>query len=126
MSKDSEYAIEAMKANPKLKKLYIGIVVMFAVIIVMIVAGNSAITKKLDEAMLKCQANELMDYSLDQEEPTLNFDQTKKDCENFLNVFYNGDKDKFIEEITKTYDDRTEEVAGHKIDWYLEQVKSHK
>lgn len=125
MGKDSEYAIEKMKANPKLVKVYIAIVVVFVVLFVAAVAGDSSIQKKLDEAMLKCQANELMDLSLDLEEPSTNYAQAKKDCENFLKINYNGDKNKFIEEATKTYDDRSDEVAGHKKDWYLEQVKKN-
>lgn len=125
MNKNSEYAIEQMKANPKLVKVYIAIVIVFVVLIVAAVAGNSSIQKKLDEAMLKCQANELMDFSLDSEEPSTNYAQVKKDCENFLRINYNGDKNKFIEEATKTYADRSDEVAGHKIDWYLEQVKNN-
>lgn len=125
MGKDSEYAIEKMKANPKLVKVYIAIVIVIVVLIVAAVAGNSSIKKKLDEAMLKCQANELMDYSLDLEEPSTNYAQAKKDCDNFLKINYNGDKNKFIEEATKDYDDRSDEVAGHKKDWYLEQVKNN-
>lgn len=124
MSKDSEYAIEKMKANPKLVKVYIAIAVVFVVLIVAAVAGNSSLQKKLDEAMLKCQANELMDLSLNSEEPSTEYAQSKKTCENFLKTSYNGDKNKFIEETTKTYDDRSDEVAGHKKDWYLEQVKN--
>lgn len=125
MGKNSEYAIEKMKANPKLVKVYIAMVVFFVVLIVAAVSSNSSIQQKLDEAMLKCQANELMDMSLDTEEPSTNYAQAKKDCENFLKTIYNGDKNKFIEEAIKTYDDRSDEVAGHKIDWYLEQVKNN-
>lgn len=125
MSKDREYAIEQMKANPKLVKVYIAMVAFIVVLIVAAVSGNSSIQKKLDEAMLKCQANELMDFSLDSEEPSTNYAQAKKDCENFLGINYNGDKNKFIEEANKTYDDRSDEVAGHKKDWYLEQVKNN-
>lgn len=124
MNKDTEYAIEQMKANPKLVKVYIAMVVFIVVLIVAAVSGNSSIQKKLDEAMLKCQANELMDFSIDLEEPSANYAQAKKDCENFLRINYNGDKNKFIEEATKTYDDRSDEVAGHKKEWYLEQVKN--
>lgn len=126
MSKDSEYAIEQMRANPKLLKIFIAIVAVMVVLIVAGVAGNSALQKKFDEAMLKCQANELMDLSIDQEEPSTDYSKAKETCDGFLRDAYKNDKAKFTEEATKDFDNRTGDVAGHDKNWYLDHVKNKK
>lgn len=128
MGKNSEYAIEKMKANPKLIKVYITMVAFFVVLIVAAIGGSKMQKEKLDDAKLKCQAIELMDGSEGSDEAWLNYSIAKTNCDAIYTNIYELDQKKFVEAVNGDYESHKNngrEVAGHKIDWYLEQVKNN-
>ena len=111
-----------------LKKLLIGLGILFVVLFIAGIEGNKSLQKKLDEAKQKCQAIELMDGSENESEPCLNYSIAKTNCDAIYTNIYESKDTEFREAVDKDYethknDDR--EVAGHKIDWYLEQVKAN-
>ena len=111
-----------------MRRLLIGIAIVFAILIFAGVAGNKSLNDKLADAKLKCQAIELMDGSEGDDEAWLNYSIAKTNCDAIYTNVYELDQKKFVEEVNSTFDTYTSngrEVAGHKIDWYLEQVKAN-
>lgn len=119
---------EPAKMNPTAKKFYIAIVVVFVVLIIASIGGSKMQKEKLDDAKLKCQAIELMDGSEGRDEAWLNYYVAKNNCDVIYTNIYELDQQKFVEAVNGDYEshkNNDREVAGHKIDWYLEQVKNN-
>lgn len=119
---------EPAKMNPTVKKVLIITGVLIVLLSMAATAGNKSLKEKMDEAMLKCQANELMDMSENQEEPLLHYYVANHNCEEIKKTSYaNNDKD-FIDAVNSVYDtnkSKNRQVLGHDVDWYLEQVKNN-
>lgn len=128
MGKDSEYAIEKMKANPKLVKVYIAIVIVIVVLIVAAVAGNSMKKKKEDDIMKKCVASyaiqlDKLSYEIDKTTPH-NFDTYLNACRNQKQSYIEGNEGQFETDVNGMWEKYKDEVIdGHDGDWYYNQVK---
>lgn len=125
---DKRDTIEYIKNNKWAKYVYVGIVALIVILIVAGVAGNKSLNDKLADAKLKCQAIELMDGSEGDDEPWLNYSIAKTNCDAIYTNAYEMKQKDFIEAVNSDYEthkNNDREVAGHKIDWYLEQVKAN-
>lgn len=111
-----------------LKYLVSAVILLFVLCIVATISSSKEQAQKLAEAKLKCQAIELMDGSEGNDEAWLNYSIAKANCDTIYTNIYELDQKKFVEGVNSTFDTYTSngrEVAGHKIDWYLEQVKAN-
>ena len=95
--------------------------VVFAILIVLLVADSAIKQEKRNEAMKRCQAVILMDLSTSK--PSTSYSQAKKECEHIYAVTYKYDNNLFLEAVDRDFASHTSEIAGHDRFWYLDQVK---
>lgn len=118
----SEKVTESVADNKKWVKICVALFV--ALFVFIIIAVSSSPYKYT--AFQKCKAMTWFDYENDSEEYK---NKASNDCDNELLRVYNDDQSKFAESVDSRYstytneENKGKESAGHKLDWYLEQVK---